>query len=268
MKAELTLTVPESKRLIGRAVKEHRAVKQALKEGIVVIALGSTNAFVLEEIAGKSIEKERYIAGLIDENGTCVVPKENRLREVVLEKGKRVEEDTESVVRRMKSKDVFIKGANAIDFEGIAGVMMASLTGGTIAKVLGILKARGTKIIIPVGLEKLIPSSISEISKITGIYGVDYANGIPAGIMPVSGEIITEIEAFDILTGVNAYVIASGGIGNAPGSKTFLVEGNERSVKKAIGIVNRLKGEKGTPSLRGNCRKCSYNYCPMNKKDI
>jgi len=266
-KAQFTLSAPESKRLIGRAVKEHEWVKKALKNGIVAIALGSTNAFVAEEILGRKIKKEKYIAGFVDKRGTCVIPAPERLKSVVLEKGRIIKEDVEEVVKRMKNNDVFIKGANALDFEGTAGVMMASLIGGTIANVLGVIKARGIKLIIPVGLEKLIPNSIDEVSKAAGIYEVSYSTGIPVGIMPVSGEVITEIEAFEILAGVSAVSIGSGSIGNSA-CRTFLVEGEEKKVRKAIEIVESIKGEKEIKALRGDCTTCVYAYCPLNKKDI
>lgn len=267
MKAQFTLAAPESKRLIGRAVKEHEWVKKALKNGIVAIALGSTNAFIAEEILGRRIKKEKYVAGFIDEYGTCVVPASKRLKSIILEKGRIIEENIEEVVKRMKNDDVFIKGANALDFEGTAGVMMASLTGGTIASVLGVIKARGIKLIIPVGLEKLIPHSVDEISRAAGIYEVGYSTGIPVGIMPVSGEIITEIEAFEILTGLSAVSIGSGSIGSSS-CRTFLVEGEEKKVRKAIKLVEEIKGEKEIRVLRGNCTTCAYTYCPLNKKDI
>jgi hypothetical protein len=264
MKAQVTLTVAESKRLIARAVKEHPLVKEALKDGIVAIGLGSTNAYVVEELLGRRIEKERYIAGLVDERGTCVVPSDKRLKAVVLEKGEVIEENLESVVKRMKNRDVFIKGANALDSEGIAGVMMASLTGGTIAQVLGVIKARGVRLIIPVGLEKLIPGSIEEVSTKAGIYEVDYSAGIPVGIMPVSGEVITEVEAFRILAGVEALSLGAGSI-SEPGARTFLLVGDEAGVKKAISLFEEIKGEKDVASLRGNCSNCYYSYCPWNK---
>lgn len=264
MKAQITLTVGESKRLIAKAVKEHPLVKKALKNGIIAIGLGSTNAYVVEELLGEKIEKERYVAGLVDAHGTCVVPSGRRLKAVVLEKGKVIEEPLDSVVKHMMREDVFIKGANALDMDGIAGVMMASLTGGTIAQVLGVLKARGVKLLIPVGLEKLVPHSIEEVSKIAGIYEMDYSSGVPVGIMPVSGEVITEIEALELLAGVSAFVIGSGSIGGQPGVVTMVLEGSKEEVNKAVKIVEEIKGEGTVASLRGECSNCYYRYCPQN----
>ncbi len=264
MKAQITLTVAESKRLIAKAVKEHPLVRDAMKEGIVAVALGSTNAYVLEELLGEPVEKERYVAGLMDRRGACVVPENKRLETVFFERGEANRGDLTEVVARMNHRDVFIKGANALDLYGIAGVMMASLTGGTIAQVLGIIKARGINFLIPVGLEKLIPDSVDEVSMAAGIYGVDYSSGIPVGLMPVSGEIITEIEAFKILSGADALSLGAGSLGE-PGARAFLLMGEEEEVKKAVAVFKEVKGEKGVASLRGDCSTCSYTHCPRSK---
>ena len=261
MKAQFSLTVSESKRLIGKSVSQHPLVKNALKNGIVAIGVGSTNAFIVEEILKKEIEKERYVAGYIDEIGPCVVPAKERLPVVVLKNGKPVNEEQTEIVKKMKATDVFIKGANALDPEGIAGVMMASEVGGTVAEVLGVIKARGINLIVPVGLEKFIPYSINGISNITGIFEVDEAIGIPVGIMPVAGEVITEIEALESL-GVSAVVIGSGGLGAGEGSKAFQIEGDAKNVKSVLGAVRKIKGEKRVEALRKSCKTCSFKHCP------
>ncbi len=265
MKAQFTLTSPESKRLIGKAVSQHPWVKKAIKTGIIVIGLGSTNAFVIEEILKKEIEKERYVAGFVDGRGPCVVPVSERIPEVVLKNGKVVKEKPTDIVKKMGPDDVFIKGANALDFDGIAGVMMGSETGGTIAEVLGVIKARGTNLIIPVGLEKLIPYSINEISNETGIFEVDRSLGIPVGIMPVAGEVKTEIEALGIM-GVDAIAIGSGGIGDGETAKAFQIEGEKKDVERILALIKKIKGEKGVKALRKSCKKCVYEHCPNFRK--
>jgi hypothetical protein len=260
MKAQFSLTTSESKRLIGKSVSQHPKVKKALQKGILAVGLGSANAFVVEEILKKKIEKERYVAGYIDGRGPCVVPAKERLPEVVLKNGKVVKDRPAEIVKKMKATDVFIKGANALDPEGIAGVMMASELGGTIADVLGIIKARGVNLIVPIGLEKLIPYSINDISNVTGIFEIDDAIGIPVGIMPVAGEVITEIEALDSLR-VNAIAIGSGGLGSGEGSKTFQIEGDAKNVKHVLNAVKKIKGEKRVEALRGICKTCTFKHC-------
>lgn len=260
MKAQFSLTTSESKRLIGKSVSGHPKVKKALKRGIVAIGLGSTNAFVIEEILKKKIEKEKYVAGFVDEKGPCVVAAKDRLPEVVLKNGKVVKERPVEIVKKMKAADVFIKGANALDIDGIAGVMMASETGGTVADVLGVIKARGINLIIPVGLEKLIPYSINDISNVAGIFEVDCSLGIPVGIMPVAGEVVTEIEALESL-GISAIAIGSGGLGAGEGSKAFQIEGEKKKVQRVINVIKKIKGEKRVEALRGSCKTCAFEHC-------
>jgi len=266
LKALVTLTPSEAKRLVAKAVAAHPSVQRALREGIVAIGLGSTNAYVAEELLGEEIDKGRYMAGFTDAAGTCVVPKEERIPEVVIERGKRVEESVGSAVRRMGAGDVLIKGANALDAQGIAGVMLASDVGGTIAEVYGIAKARGVKIIIPITLEKFIPGSIEELSKEAGIQLISRSTGIPVGIFPVAGDVITELEAFRMLYGVEALVVGAGGTGGGEGSVTLLLRGAEEDVERAFRAVEQLKGEPPVKPVRGRCSECSYSQCPRSRR--
>jgi hypothetical protein len=269
MKAQLTLTPEESKRLIAKAVAAHDSVREALERGIVAIATGTTNAYVVEELLGREIEKGRYVAGFIDEKGPCVVPGEERLEAAVFVKGREEALTVEEALQRMGPGDVFIKGGNALDPEGTVGVMLASETGGTIARILGPIKARGIRFLLPIGLEKLIPFPVTEASQATGIETTDYSTGVPVGLMPVSGEVITEIEAFEILTGTWALPFAAGGIGDGGGSRTFLVEGGEEGVREAIALVEGIKGEGKVSPRRGRCRECAYRRCPFaGRKDL
>lgn len=262
MKAQVTLTTEEAKRLVAKATAAHPKVKRALEEGIIAVGLGTTNAYVVEELLGEKIEKGRYLAGFVDALGTCVVPKEHRLRGVVIEKGRRIDEGITSVVKRMKPGDVLIKGANAVDARGIAGVMLASEVGGTIASIYGIAKARGIDVIIPVTLEKFIPGSIEEVSKEAGIEVISLSTGIPVGIFPVAGEVITEIEAFRLLFGVEAQVMGAGGVGGGEGAVTLLLKGEDEKVEEAFRAVEAIKGERAVAPARGRCSECEYSQCP------
>lgn len=57
MQAQITLTPPESKALIAKAVVSLDSVKRALKEGIILLGSSTTCAFVLEELTNKKVEK-------------------------------------------------------------------------------------------------------------------------------------------------------------------------------------------------------------------
>ncbi|MQY69047.1 MAG: hypothetical protein GH150_06685 [Hadesarchaea archaeon] len=174
---QVTLTPAESKRLIAKAVAALPEVKRALRQGTIVIGLGTTNARVAEELLGKKIEREKFVAGAVLPKGTCVVPRERRRGDIIIRGGKLIESKLNDVLLKLTAGDVFIKGANALDASGAAGVLLASRQGGTVGSVLGTLMARGVNFIIPVGLEKFIPGSIQRVSKTTGIFRASYATG-------------------------------------------------------------------------------------------
>ncbi len=118
-----------------------------------------------EELTGKKIDYFRYAAGYIGE-AAMVVPNEKRLPPVALKRGTEVSAD--NIINEMTHSDVIIKGANALDPDGVAGVMMANPTGGTTGSIIGTVMARGINLIIPVGLEKSIPYSVIEIARKIG----------------------------------------------------------------------------------------------------
>ena len=65
MRAIVVLTHSECKRLIARGLLKHPEIEDALKDGKIFVARGSTTAYVLEELLGKPIEKSHYIAGQV-----------------------------------------------------------------------------------------------------------------------------------------------------------------------------------------------------------
>ena len=63
MKAELVLTVSESKRLIAKGVAKLDFIQEKMREGVIVLTSGGTNAYVYEELTGKTIDKRAFISG-------------------------------------------------------------------------------------------------------------------------------------------------------------------------------------------------------------
>jgi hypothetical protein len=102
---------------------------------------------------------------------------------------------------------------------------------------------RGVNFIIPVSLEKLIPTSIREVVTQLNDKEVNLAMGLTVNVMPTMGKVVTEIEAFKILTGVEAINIGAGGVGGAEGARVFLLKGDEEAVTKAFNLVQSIKGE-------------------------
>jgi len=240
----LVLTPAESKRLIARAVVAMPQVKKALEKGRVIIANGTTTAFVAEEILGRPVSKYRYAAGYIGEGKLATTPPELRMEPYVLIDGRLVDVPAKEIIQEFEADDVFIKSANAVDAKGHVGVLMANEKGGTISMAQGPVIARGCHLIVPVGLEKLVPSVIAASRK-GGILRLKYAMGLKVGLMPVvNATVVTEVQALRILASVEATHVASGGIGGCEGAVALVVEGTDEAVRRAFEVVEGTKGER------------------------
>jgi len=245
----IALTPSESKRVIAKGVKNLEEVQRALKQGTIIIGLGTTNAYVADEIldalsGANKIDKQRYAAGVITDKGTCVVTKEEREKEVIIRNGVVSSEGSiENAIEELSAEDVFIKGANALDAYGNAGILLAHAAGGTIGSAIGTVMARGVNFIIPVGIEKMIPYSITEAAKRVGKGRFYKSVGMPVGLIPVYGAVITEIEALILLGAEDAFTIGAGGVAGGEGSVVICAEGSAESMEDLMRVITQIKGE-------------------------
>lgn len=237
----LTLTPIQSKKLIAEAVAIHPVMKRALEYGTIIIGHGTTNAYIASRLSGKEIDPVRFSAGIIRNGELDVTPKNERLPAMVLHKGKIKEADIADALANFGREDVLIKGGNAVDPDGVVGVLMCSREGGTIGRSLGIIKARGANLLMPIGLEKLVPS-VPEAARYMGQDRIGIATGEKAGLMPVVGAIVvTELQALKLLAGVKAVMVASGGWGESQGAVTLSVTGKSPQVEIAIQWAQYVK---------------------------
>ena len=246
MKAQVTLTPAEGKRLIAKAISCMESVQKAYKEGTLIIATSTTTGYVAEELMGKEINKGMFTAGVVTKEGASITKADGRYKHYVFEKGALKECTTPELVpylARMGPDDVMIKGANAIDPFGAAGILLAGSGGGTIGTAWGHLIRNGAQLIIAAGLEKLVPGPLDSVAPMMGTEAIDKAMGWKCGMMVVQGQIITEMEAMKLLFGVDVIPVAGGGIDGAEGCKIFLLEGPAENVELAFGVLSELKGE-------------------------
>lgn len=273
MRALFVLTPAESKRLIAKAVAEMEEVKRAKEKGKILIGHGSTNVFVAEEILGKEKvselwKRESYLSGVILRGTLCTTLGEEKPPILVLNRGV-VEPPalTMDVLLRDFGRDsVFIKGANCIDPEGNAAALMAHPEGGTIGWAIGTILARGIRLIVPVGLEKLV-ASVPKAVTLCGQQTFDYCQGLRVGLVPLSGgKVVTEITALKTLAGIDAFHVASGGCSGSEGAVTLVAEGEEGAVQKAIQFIESVKGEPPLMPRKGICLTCVPSS-PVQPKD-
>ncbi len=240
MKAIIVLSPETSKKLIAFGVKNHPSAKNAYKHGWVILNSGSTNAYIYSALTGGKVDPELYCAGKISEEGLNLTPTSVRISPVYLQKGKPSKKSFEEVLTQLTPSDVFIKGFNAIDSFGNAGVWLGGEGGGTIGKSIGTLVQKGCKVLLAGGLEKLV-FDVQESAEFCNDQ-VDYFSGMNARMILLSGfEFITEIEALSICFEINAVLLGSGGLGESAGAVVLGLEGDSRAVKKAVNFIEKLK---------------------------
>jgi len=245
MLADIVLTVSQSKRLIAKGVAAHPAVRRARERGWLIISTGTTDGYVVEEVLGRPFDKYAYVTGHVVPAGfdskTRLAPK--NLPDVILRDGQLVTGINRfEAARQLGPGDVLIKGANALNYDKkIAGVCIGDPNGGTVGGTLGPIIGRRATLIIPVGLEKLVAHDILETARLLG-QGEEAANHVHS-LFPITGEIITEIEALALLCDVQARHVGSGGIFGAEGAVRLLLQGAPERIEAALQLVRKLQAE-------------------------
>jgi hypothetical protein len=242
MNASVVLSSAASKRLIAKGVAAHPTVRHALSEGRVVIARGTTNAFVAEELCSAAIDRGAYAAGFIDRVWN-VNARVGEMEEIVLLRGKPTDETPDKTLAALAAGDVVVKGGNALDPWGIVGVLLASSTAGTVGRYAAAAMARGVSLVIPISVSKSIHTSVIDLSQEMGIGRVALHDGLPCGMYPLHGQIVTEVEAFHLLCEVDAVHVASNGVGQGRGSVSLLVYGDNDAVRRAYALAQSLHDE-------------------------
>jgi hypothetical protein len=282
MLAQIVLTPAESKKLIAKAIANMDIVRRAATEGTVVLHPSSSTYFIVEELTGTKPKTSYWVCGVVAPRGTCIemgiIVGDYLPRSATIDPGEfqtwwairngqlSIGEKVSEIMKQVKPTDVFIKGVNALDPEGNVGIMIGDpIGGGPLGRILYAWRKMSFNLVFPVGLEKLIPIPISQASKEAKQTKYDYAMGLATGLLPCPrGEkvnIITEIDAIQMLSGAVAVPMAAGGLGGAEGAITMVMKGSEEQVKRAIDYVEQSKGAK-LPQLRlCDCRDCPGAHC-------
>jgi hypothetical protein len=276
MLAQVVLTPTESKKLISKAVVKLDVVQQAAKDGLIVLHPSSSTYFIFEELTGVKPTTNHWVCGVVTPRGMCVemamalggqAPKgaEYDPGELgglwAIKKGEVITENTTGrLLAQMTSRDVYIKGVNALDTQGNVGILCGER--GALSLIMSAWKKKKFTFVFPVGLEKLIPISVHQAALEARQAKYEYGMGLPAGIFPCpKGETITETEAVKILSGATAIPIASGGLGGAEGATVLIIKGTASQVNKAVKFIEQSKGAR-LPALRlSNCKGCPVPHC-------
>jgi len=259
MKAVFVLTPAESKRLIAKAVAVLPEIKQAMADGMIVFAAGTTNVFVVEELLREKVpDKGRFVLGVITEGLACATPEAKRGQLFVLQNGRPADIPFAAAITRLGPGNVFVKGANAVDPQGRVGILAGNPNGGTLGRAKAYLGPQGAGLIVPVGLEKLVPS-VPAAAAFAAWEDIDASIGFKTNLLPIdiAGQrVVTEIEALALLAGVRAELLGAGGIGGSEGAVALGITGEPEQVRAALDLIKAIKGEPPVSGLRMTCAEC------------
>ena len=248
---QFVVTPSAGKRLIAKALVSHPTVSNALKSETVVIVAGTTNGYVAEEILNSlgisyGFSRKRFFRGITLPPGSGVTS-EGRLTDesefpgdVVITNGAwRKDKTIFDVIDELKEGDVILKGANAVDLhKKHAAILIGNPKAGTITVALQAVLGRRVRLIIPVGLEKRVCGDLYCLAEKVNLPG---AKG--ARLFPVPGQVFTEIEAVNLLTGATVEMIAAGGVCGAEGSYWLSISGTKEQEAAAAKLVASVASE-------------------------
>lgn len=267
MRAQISLTVPEGKVIIARAIASLPEVRRAFESGRILLKGGTTVSVLAEELVGVPLR----ISGRMSPRGTkssgtglLETP-----HSILVEAGqwRNVDDDLPSVVSSMGHQDIAVLGANIIDSQGRAAMMAGRNLGGYPGQVMTGLMVQGIQVIVAAGLEKLIPGSVDDSVRHAGLVGCDWSMGMSVGLMPIVGRVITEVEAMQIIAPVTCIVIGRGGVDGAEGGTTLVLKGEAPDVQRAIDSVLAVKGARtcgsaeSWPECRAGNLNCREHHC-------
>lgn len=242
-KVQVTLTVEEGKRVIALGLLKHTIFENARKQGKILFKGGTTVSKITEEF----LDVPLRISGRITKRGTVSnKEKTEGSHSIIYNKGdwRDIDDDIVDVVRRLSGNDLIVCGANAIDHKGNAAIMAGSVGGGNVGKSLSSWYTEGIKIIIPAGIEKMIPGDLNHIMGKASRTGKLLSWGMAVGLMPLKGEIFTEIDAIKQLANVECFAIGAGGLGAAQGSVTLEIWAQkDEEFQKVTKILKEIKLE-------------------------
>jgi hypothetical protein len=274
---QITLTVEESKSIIALGILKHPLVVAALDKGKILFKGGTTVSKITEKLLGVPLR----VSGRITKRGT-VSSKDivQGPHSILYCKGKWVNIDDKIAEESLKlsKNDLVICGANAIDNFGNAAMMAGSPGGGGVGQSIGAWSSEAGNILIPVGIEKMILGDLRNIIKKSNRHGKSISWGMSVGLLPLVGDIFTEIDAIKLLADVDCYPIGSGGLFEANGSITLeIIPYTKDDYEKIIQILKELKSEPSKISgideslieCKAPCQNCSRHMgCGYKRKEI
>jgi hypothetical protein len=244
---QFIITSQAGKRLIGKALAVNPTVINAAKNNTLAIIAGTTNGYIAEELLKNlditGFSRNHFFRGLtLPPN--LQLSTEGRLideskfpGDVIITKGKWQKGKTiNDIADTLKEGDVIIKGANAINLEHKqAAVLIGHPKAGTIGITIPAVVGRRVKLIVAVGLEKRVNNNLHTLAE-----KINTPGNTGYRLLPIPGQIFTELDAITQLTGTTAELIASGGTCGAEGAIYLAIYGSKEQEETTEKILNQI----------------------------
>lgn len=254
----IVLSGLQARWLIALCVSRSDFYREKLRSGRILFKGGST----VSCLTTVSFDTKLRLCGRITKNGLkCSLTEGNDPHYLVYENGtlRNADKDVIETVSAFGPDDVIITGANAIDARGNAGILFGSPDGGRFGECLRIAERNRVDRIILADTGKLITESIHEVSDKTDKENCVFSYGMSCSLVPISGRIITEIDALTSLTGTDAHVFARGGFTGAENAAAIQVSGEIERIQNALDIVEEARSLCNTvPVSPESVKECRY----------
>lgn len=231
------------KRLIALGMARHPDIVRVLDTGTLAIIAGTTNGYVAEEVLRSigqldGFTREGFRRGIVSAPGTQP-PAYDFPGDVIISAGTWQRGLTIfDVAEQLQVGDVVLKGGNAFDNWGKAAVLVGHPQGGTVLAATTAVVGRRVKLIVPIGLEKRVPDDVCTLAALSN---APDAHG--PRLLPMLGEVFTEFEAIELLTGAAPVLLASGGVYGAEGAAWLGIKGTPEQVKAAGELIGAVASE-------------------------
>jgi hypothetical protein len=240
---QFLITPSSGKRLIGKGIANHPDIERVMKNGTLLVIAGTTNGYVVEEIMKKfeitgDFSRKGFRRGITTAPNSTTNKYELK-GDILFRKGEMIVGKTIfDIIDDLKMGDIILKGANAFDVNKKPAVLIGHSKAGTIGVGVQAVIGRRVKMIVPVGLEKRIIGDIDEIARLCNS---TETSGLRLFQMP--GDIFTEIEAINTLSGAEGFMVAAGSIYGAEGSVWIGVRGDKKQLEATELILKECEKE-------------------------
>ena len=237
--AQFTLWGSQCQQMIAHCIATSGILTPYLEHGQILFKGSSTVSCLSKLVTGDTLR----ICGRWTKNGMKgALHKCKGAHFMLYRQGKaqKVDDCLEQTMKGLGPETLFITGANALDAFGHAALLIGSPSGGGYGICMPYLYTEGIQTLILSSVLKLIPGDLTQIMGHVSMRRCGFSYGMACSLAPISGEIITEIEAIQFFAKVQAQIFAKGGFFGAQDSTAIQIQGERDQVERVLTLVEYI----------------------------